>query len=198
MDVTLRRAVTSVTDRVFPVSKASQDPQKHHILRSGNDYVTNLPLQMSLYFNTCFAPFWIITSIVLFEAKFDTLPILYKIILTAIYVIYSILEVIRLYLGYLGNLTERVPELAGCWLLTLLIQLPLILFLLLNEDTNILPLERAVHIVELLFVLFEAFTGYFAIRIMVNYQVTRFHLQQFSDLEQLPEHYTHVQDVHYR
>ena len=34
-------------------------------------------------------------------------------------------QVVRLYLGYLGNLGERVPELAGFWLLTILLQLPM-------------------------------------------------------------------------
>ena len=29
--------------------------------------------------------------------------------------------------------------------------------------------------------------GYFAIRVMVNYQVTKYHLQQFTDLEQVEE-----------
>lgn len=46
-------------------------------------------------------------------------------------------------------------------------------------------MERAVHVVETLFVLFEVICGYFAIRIMVNYQVTKFHLRQFTDLDQV-------------
>lgn len=81
----------------------------------------------------------------------------------------------------------QVPELAGFWLLTLLIQLPLILLVLFNEDAKILPMERAVNIIEGLFVLFEIICGYVAIRIMVNYQVTKFHLRQFTDLEQMPD-----------
>ena len=35
------------------------------------------------------------------------------------------MQVVRLYLGYLGNLGEKVPELAGFWLLTILLQLPM-------------------------------------------------------------------------
>lgn len=82
---------------------------------------------------------------------------------------------------------EQVPELAGSWLLTILIQFPLIILLLFNEDAILLPLERAVHIVMAVFVFFEVICGYFAIRFMVNYQVTKFHLKQFSDLEHLPD-----------
>ncbi|KAL4223006.1 Transmembrane protein 17 [Mactra antiquata] len=187
MEATFRRTMTSVTDTLFPVSKSAKDPQKHQILKTGNDYVTNLPLQMAVYFNIYFCPFWILVTIVGFELKYDHISVLYKITLMAVYITYTIIEVIRLYIGYIGNLMERVPELAGFWLLTLLIQLPLILLLTLNEDAKILPMERAVNIIELIFVVFEVICGYVAIRIMVNYQVTKFHLRQFTDLEQMGE-----------
>lgn len=81
----------------------------------------------------------------------------------------------------------QVPELAGFWLLTLLVQTPLVFFLLLNEATIIFPLERATTIILTAFVLMEVITGYFAIRFMVNYQVTKFHLQQFTSLEDIDE-----------
>ncbi|KAK3085005.1 hypothetical protein FSP39_022773 [Pinctada imbricata] len=188
----LRRTVTTVTDVLFPVAKSAHDPQKHQILKAGNEYVSNLPLQIALYFNAFFSPFWLISTIVIMEIKYPYLSSLYNIMLIAIYIVYTIIEVIRLYIGFLGNLTERVPELAGSWLLTLLIQFPLILLLVFNDEALLLPLERAVHIIEALFVLFEVICGYFAVRTMVNYQVTKFHLRQFTDLEQMPtEEYWH-------
>ena len=82
----------------------------------------------------------------------------------------------------------QVPELAGSWLLTLLIQLPLILFLLLNSAAIILPLEWSMNLLLTIFIVFEIVVGYFSIRTMVNYQVTKFHLQQFTDLEQIPQY----------
>lgn len=178
--------MTTVTDTLFPVSKWARDPQKHQLLKAGNDYCTNLPLQMAIYFNSFFAPFWITMTLVAFGLKYDHLSVLYKITLIAVYSIYIIIEVIRLYIGYVGNLMERVPELAGFWLLTLLIQLPLILLLVINNDALILPMERAVFIIETIFVVFEILCGFLAIRIMVNYQVTKFHLRQFTDLDQMP------------
>ena len=83
--------------------------------------------------------------------------------------------------------TLQVPELAGSWLLTLLIQFPLILLLLFNEDPYILPFERAANMIEGLFIVFEILCGYFAIRVMVDYQVTKFHIRQFTDLEHMPD-----------
>lgn len=57
--------------------------------------------------------------------------------------------------------------------------------MLFNNDTIILPLERAMHIVLALFVVFESIMGYFSIRTMVNSQMVKFHLQQFTDLEEI-------------
>lgn len=89
----------------------------------------------------------------------------------------------------------QVPELAGSWLLTLLIQLPLILFLLFNESTVILPIERAVNIVLSLFIVWQVIVGYFAIRAMIDYQVTKFHQQQFTNLEEIsPEEALMIQN----
>ncbi|XP_014788276.1 transmembrane protein 17B isoform X2 [Octopus bimaculoides] len=82
----------------------------------------------------------------------------------------------------IAALTFKVPELSGSWLLTLLMQFPLIIFLLFNESQTF-PLEIALHIVMFGFILIEIFSGYFAIRTMINYQMTQFHLRQFSDLE---------------
>ena len=78
---------------------------------------------------------------------------------------------------------------AGFWLLSILLQLPLVLFLLLNEATIITPLERSVTIILTAFVVIEVIAGYFAIRAMVNNQVNKFHLQQFTNLEQIDDPY---------
>ena len=112
----------------------------------------------------------------------------------------SVVEAIRLYLGYRGNLQEKVridiqylaprwswlllqvPEMAGFWLLTLVIQTPLVLFLLINEGAVVLPLERAVHIPLLTFLLGEIGFGFWAIRIMTKSQTAKFHLLQFNEL----------------
>ena len=81
----------------------------------------------------------------------------------------------------------QVPELAGFWLLTILVQTPLVLFMLFNEAVLILPLQRATTIILTAFVIFEVLAGYFAIKFMVDYQVTKFHLQQFTSLDGVDE-----------
>ncbi|XP_029431084.1 transmembrane protein 17 [Rhinatrema bivittatum] len=148
-----------------------------------NEVVSNLPLQMSLYFNVFYFPFWWVCYVTILQLKYSVLPDYYKFILVTILILMSLIEVIRLYLGYTGNLQEKVPELAGFWLLSLLLQLPLLLFLLFNEGLELQPLERATHIVFLLFLAFQVMAAFVTLKRMVNHLATRFHLREFDRLE---------------
>ncbi|XP_058502333.1 transmembrane protein 17B [Solea solea] len=142
--------------------------------------LSSLPLQMSLYFNMWFFPLWWISETVMFHLKYPFLPDYYKFILVTVLLLMTLFEAIRLYLGYTGNLQEKVPELAGFWLLSILLQFPLILFQLLNEAILIQPLERAVHIVLVIFILTQAVAGFVALRDMVRHTADQFHLRQFD------------------
>ncbi|NWS15522.1 TMM17 protein, partial [Pachyramphus minor] len=151
-----------------------------------NEILSSLPLQMSLYFNVYFFPFWWLSTVVILYLKYPDLSDYYKFILVTIMILASLIEVIRLYLGYMGNLQEKVPELAGFWLLSLLLQLPIILFLLFNEGLKIQPLERAVHIVFAFFLAFQVITAFVTLKRMVNKLATHFHLKEFHRLEEQP------------
>ncbi|NXK92759.1 TMM17 protein, partial [Formicarius rufipectus] len=150
------------------------------------EIVSSLPLQMSLYFNVYFFPFWWLSTVVILYLKYPALSDYYKFILVTIMVLASLIEAVRLYLGYMGNLQEKVPELAGFWLLSLLLQLPIILFLLFNEGVKIQPLERAVHIVFAFFLAFQVIAAFVTLRRMVNKRATHFRLKEFHRLEERP------------
>ncbi|CAK8694432.1 transmembrane protein 17B-like [Clavelina lepadiformis] len=180
----VRQVLSNLSYRLF-----SQDPSSYSDMKDslpGNEIVTSLPLQMSLYFNAFFFPFWLTAAGLMLDIKYQYLADTYKVLLIAILVIFSVVEVIRVYLGYVGNLQEKVPEVAGFLLLTIMPQTPLILFLLFNENTIVLPLERAVHIVEAIFILIEIIFACRTAGAMTRQQATKFHLQQFVDLEQIP------------
>ncbi|XP_029688379.1 transmembrane protein 17B-like [Takifugu rubripes] len=140
---------------------------------------SSLKLQMSLYFNTWYFPFWWISESVMLHVKYPALSDPYKFILITILILMTLIETIRLFLGYSGNLQEKVPELAGFWLLTIL-QLAIILFQLFYEAFIIQPLERGVHIVLALFILTQAFFGFVALREMVRQTQSQFRLRQFE------------------
>ena len=150
------------------------------IPKIGHEIVTNLPLQMCLFFNLCYFPFWLITSVVIAYVKFDHLNYLYQFILVTLLFFSTIIEIIRLYLGYLGNLTEKVPELAGFWLLTVLLQFPMQGFLLFNEDLVILPMERATNVIMVAILVVELTVGFIALRRITKHQAKKFHLHQLS------------------
>ena len=75
----------------------------------------------------------------------------------------------------------QVAELAGFWLLTLL-QIPLTIYLLGNVDSIVLPLERAINIVFLAFLLLQLLLGFRALQLMIRAQAVKFHLTQFEDV----------------
>ena len=82
--------------------------KKSPAIKLGNEIVSDLPLQMALFFNACYFPAWLIISIVITAVKYDHLNYLYKFVLVTVLVAATVIEIIRLYLGYLGNLTEKV------------------------------------------------------------------------------------------
>ena len=84
--------------------------KKSPAIKLGNEIVSDLPLQMALFFNVCYFPAWLIISIVIAAVKYEYLNYLYKFVLVTILIAATIIEIIRLYLGYLGNLTEKVGK----------------------------------------------------------------------------------------
>jgi transmembrane protein 17 len=104
-----------------------------------------------------------------------------------------IFEIVRLYLGYVGNLCERVPELTGFWLLTLMVEVPLSTFLLfivwfpIDLDKTLdkrigffVPMQFALELIHTIFVYLELILGFFALRVLARYQISRFHYKQFE------------------
>ncbi|NXD63228.1 TMM17 protein, partial [Eolophus roseicapillus] len=180
----LRRRLGSFSRTVFTDSQRTglRDPGESE----DNEVVSSLPLQMSLYFNVYFFPFWWLSIVVMLHLKYPDLSDYYKFILVTIMILTSLIEVIRLYLGYMGNLQEKVPELAGFWLLTLLLQLPTILFLLFNEGLKIQPLERAVNSIFAVFLTFQVIAAFVTLKRMVNKLATHFRLNEFDQLKEQP------------
>lgn len=78
-----------------------------------------------------------------------------------------------------------MPALAAFWLLSFTIQLPVVLFFLTDEQTIILPLERAVHSVYLVFLLTQILVSLSALRKMTQKLTLLFHLRQFARVDSL-------------
>ncbi|XP_030647599.1 transmembrane protein 17A [Chanos chanos] len=182
----LRVGLAHVSGSVFANNRTrdSADLRERHD-NAVHEVVSHLPLQMLLYFNMFYFPFWWISEVVMLDLKFSVLPGYYQCLLVTGMVLLTVFEVLRVYLGFVGNLKEKVPELAGFWLLSFLFQLPIILFFLTDEGLVILPLERAVHSIYLVFLLGEVLASFSALRTMSRKLVLQFHLRQFREVENL-------------
>ncbi|KAL4694375.1 hypothetical protein H8959_013640 [Pygathrix nigripes] len=91
------RAVFTDSNRTVP--EYSEGPE--------NEMLSSLPLQMSLYFNTYYFPLWWVSSIMMLHVKYSILPDYYKFIAITVIILITLIEAIRLYLGYMGNLQEK-------------------------------------------------------------------------------------------
>lgn len=74
-----------------------------------------------------------------------------------------------------------MPELAGFLLLSFLIQLPLLLFLLMDSQVIHLPLEVPMHSLFLAFLLIEIVAAFLALRTMTKQLAAQFYLRQFQE-----------------
>ncbi|XP_016363482.1 transmembrane protein 17A-like [Sinocyclocheilus anshuiensis] len=108
----------------------------------------------------------------------------YQCLLVTGMVLISIFEVLRAVV-YIGNLKEKVPELAGFWLISFLFQLPILLFFITDEATIIRPLERAVHSLYLGFLLGELLASFLALHVMTRKLTQQFHMRQFGPIQGL-------------
>ena len=134
-----------------------------------SDTLSNLPLQMTLYFNLFYSPVLVLILSAAYLNKFPLLPSYYQVINIVVLLFVLSLDSSRLYLGYRGNLGELVPQLAGFCILSAL-QILCCLYLVLNLDMVILPIEISVIIPELLFLISQLLFGVWTIRRMVSAQ----------------------------
>ncbi|XP_018426244.1 PREDICTED: transmembrane protein 17B-like [Nanorana parkeri] len=178
----VRHGLASISGSLFIQNKTT-DCGEHRSYHTGHEVMSSVSLQMALYFNIFFFPFWFISEIIMLELKYFLLTCYYQFLLITAVTIITLIEVLRLYLGYIGNLNEKVPELAGFLLLTFLIQMPLFLFLLTDEKILILPLEFAVHVIYVVFLNTELLVSFCVLKIMTRQLATQFYLHQTDDLE---------------
>ncbi|NXS59159.1 TM17B protein, partial [Brachypteracias leptosomus] len=69
--------------------------------------LSSLPLQMMLYFNVYYFPIWCLVEGMTLQLKYHLLPGHYQFLLVTAFIILSLAEGSRLYLGYVGNLQEK-------------------------------------------------------------------------------------------
>ncbi|XP_058278796.1 transmembrane protein 17B-like [Hirundo rustica] len=176
----LRRGLVAFSGSLF-INNKTWDSGTAHAYQPAHEVLSSLPLQVMLYFNVYYFPVWCLAEGIMLHLKYHLLPWHYQFLLVTAFLILSLAEGSRLYLGYLGNLQEKVPELAGFLLLSFLIQLPLLLFLLTDSQVIHLPLEVPMHSLFLAFLLLEIVAAFLALRTMTKQLAAQFYLRQFQE-----------------
>ncbi|CAK9812286.1 Transmembrane protein 17B [Anthophora plagiata] len=146
-----------------------------------NETKSNLPFQITLYTNVWFFPLWLLTIVINLDAKYESLTNVYKFVTVAVFLVLSISESFKLYLGYIGNLAGKIPELASCWLILILIQLPLEMFLLLDHGLLSHSSEMFMNSIMVCLLLVEIVTGMMALTNLANCCAKTFYLMHVYD-----------------
>lgn len=96
-----------------------------------------MPLQMLLYFNMPFSLLWGLMHVMFFRWKsmYFEPPLLAAVASPMIFWGWALLEPVRLLLGYVGNLGERVAWLSGFWVLTCFPQLVVHTYFIVGQDS---------------------------------------------------------------
>lgn len=184
--------LTAISGRLFPQLRDVHDPEApddDEITITNTEIASNLPLQMLLYFNVFFSIFWgaLTLALMLFKENYLAVNTAYRVLSPLLLSVWFVIEPLRLFFGYVGNLQEKVPQLTGFWLFTLIPQLPISFFFIValplrvNGTSTQLSFDRAGSIILLGFTAIEGIVGYLALRRMVKSQVLKFHMQRTRD-----------------
>ncbi|XP_052750599.1 transmembrane protein 17-like [Galleria mellonella] len=121
-------------------------------------------LQKCLYLNVYLYTTWIFVVAFFLYTKLDILGHLTKYLSITVFTLIVVIEYARLYLGHYGNLSCRVPELAGFLMVTVLMQIPLVSFFLFNPYLLSTPTEIILHAVLWGLTLAEIVLSYLALK----------------------------------
>ncbi|CAO4370020.1 unnamed protein product [Caenorhabditis nigoni] len=129
------------------------------------EIISSFPLQMSIYFNLCMYPMHLINLCLSLYFKHKLLSLTYQVIAFSASLVHVGSEGVRLGLGFYGNLAENMSALFGFLITTIIIQIPLTVFLAVNGAFLNLPLE---YVFYTLIVIFSAFQTVFAIQALMK------------------------------
>jgi transmembrane protein 17 len=141
---------------------------------------SSLPLQRFLNYSSYYA--WAFGATAIAQAVWKTAALdassrgVAAILPPALAAAWIALEAARLRLGFVGNLQERVPELAAFWLLTLLPVLPLTAFMsFVSAARPLTPLDVAVGVPAVGLQLAQLRLGLPAVRALIRKQTADFY-----------------------
>lgn len=110
--------------------------------------------------------------------QFDYLSTIHKTLSTLSLLLITPIECLRLYLGYSGNLKDKIPDFAGFWILSTFLQFPMQLYLsLAAPQIQKFMLAWSMEIITTSLLALEIVIAFFAIKGRSRERAQLFHLQ---------------------
>ena len=157
--------------------------QKGAIPPSDAPICSHLGLQMLIYYHLWFDCVWFSMHVALWMWKSDgnmEYDHAFRMISPTVLALWTITEPPRLLFGYIGNLKEKVPQLASFVLVTLILSAPCAAYFLFF-DQNKLTLDWALHAIQFAYTFAELLLGRHALSLLIQAQRDRFAVQTHSE-----------------
>jgi len=138
---------------------------------------SSLLFQMCLYFHLLFDAAYFVCSVVILRWKrlnYHNWSV--DFVTPIIFALWTIVEISRLYVGYSGNLLEKVPHLAAFLFLTVFPQFLFVVYLV-GVQRPMLPFDRITNGMLLALLVFEMIVGYRTLRRIISVKSARFALE---------------------
>ncbi|XP_026469464.1 transmembrane protein 17-like [Ctenocephalides felis] len=139
-----------------------------------DDVHTSIVLQILLYVNVRLLPIWSFVTIYCLYFKFDELNRIHRIIMVPLILGVISIECVRLFMGYNGNLREKLSDLAGFWIISTVLQFPLICYILFSPYTLCPIVEKLFYFAVAAMSLIEIFVSFFVVKRLSHYTALKY------------------------
>mmetsp|Transcript_29200 Transcript_29200/g.58670 ORF Transcript_29200/g.58670 Transcript_29200/m.58670 type:complete len:160 (+) Transcript_29200:98-577(+) len=146
------------------------------------DAVSSVALQACLYYNVMLSMVFFCFAVINLRNKRDIIYIssLQQSLVSPVISLWFFSEFFRLYCGYKGNLTEKVPETSAFLLVSIFPQFPCLFYItFLQEHTY--PIERITGILMLILATVELIIGMAALKSLIRRQTAQFYREVVQD-----------------
>jgi transmembrane protein 17 len=132
--------------------------------------LSSLGLQMVLYYNACFS---VIFIVVMGSCAFQKAVQYHRYVPSVAVGLFTLVEPVRLWFGFSGNLREKVPDLATYLLMTSFPQFPLVIYLAYLQRVKY-PIDSILGSMMLLLTILQSYYGLSSMKRLIRSQTAQF------------------------
>lgn len=178
----MSKAFSALAEKVFPGSNAVSKNQAVGVSR---ELISSTPLHSAVYYNFYFSVIYFALNVFILRWKaLNYIGWRIEGVTTVMFVMWCLAEPARLYAGYVGNLQERVPSLVAFVFLSVFPQGLCCIYLLVIQKP-MMPMDKILNILMLIFLLVEVVLGYQATNHVIDNKTARFAVEygQVEDMK---------------